>query len=70
MVITNVVLTFSNNQDVKTAGTSSKFGIPLQDMDLVKDIAEKNNIKIVGLHAHIGSILLITEIRKWNLLVG
>lgn len=40
---------------VKTGGARSKFGIPVRDAEKVKNIAFKYNLKIVGLHEHIGS---------------
>jgi diaminopimelate decarboxylase/aspartate kinase len=40
---------------VKTGGEASKFGIPVEKMDRVRQLADENNIEIVGLHAHLGS---------------
>ena len=43
---------------VCTGGTESKFGIPLNDLPIVADIATENNMHIIGLHAHSGSGIL------------
>jgi len=48
---------------VKTAGDNSKFGIPLANIRRIFDLANKNNVDIVGLHAHSGSG--ITRIENW-----
>ncbi len=38
-----------------TGGPDSKFGISFRGVDRVKEIAEKYNLNIVGVHQHIGS---------------
>ena len=43
---------------VITGGEASKFGIPIAQLDEVREISEKNNIKIMGLHVHSGSGIL------------
>lgn len=40
---------------VITAGKSTKFGIPVQEKDRIMDTAAKSNLRLVGLHQHIGS---------------
>lgn len=40
-----------------TGGPKSKFGIYSTEINKVIEIAEENEIKIVGLHQHIGSNL-------------
>ncbi len=40
---------------VVTGGKKAKFGIPLDQMDAVRTIAAHDQLKIVGLHQHIGS---------------
>ncbi|MFA5839304.1 MAG: diaminopimelate decarboxylase [Candidatus Margulisiibacteriota bacterium] len=41
---------------IKTGTTDSKFGVPQNEIDaVVKEAKSRSNIKIVGLHAHIGS---------------
>ncbi|MAG60207.1 diaminopimelate decarboxylase [archaeon] len=40
---------------IRTGGEASKFGIFLEKVDLVLEIAEKYKLKIVGIHEHTGS---------------
>jgi diaminopimelate decarboxylase/aspartate kinase len=40
---------------VKTAGTASKFGIPLPEVEAVLGRCTSLHINVVGLHAHVGS---------------
>lgn len=40
---------------VVTAGKSTKFGIPVQEVAEILETASRNNLHIVGLHQHIGS---------------
>ncbi len=40
---------------VVTAGKSTKFGIPVQEKEQILETATRNNLKITGLHQHIGS---------------
>lgn len=44
-----------HHRHVRTAGTSSKFGIPVADLPHIQEIAERWDITIRGLHAHAGS---------------
>jgi len=44
-----------HHDHVITAGSHSKFGIPLSDINQVLRICEKYRIKIIGLHTHHGS---------------
>lgn len=44
-----------HHDKVRTAGPKAKFGIALWDIDEAKQIAEAHGIRIVGLHAHVGS---------------
>jgi len=46
---------------VQTAGKSSKFGISSNDMKHVSELAEKIGVKVVGLHAHLGSGILTPD---------
>ena len=46
---------------IMTGGDLTKFGILLQDVDLVKEIVAKYNLKVVGLHEHTGSGLQHTS---------
>jgi len=47
-----------HHEYVRTAGVHSKFGIPLFELDEVRQLAEKHSLTIVGLHAHTGSGIL------------
>lgn len=49
-----------HHSHVVTAGSGSKFGIPLEDLDTVIRTAEQHKLRIVGLHQHIGSGILDT----------
>jgi diaminopimelate decarboxylase/aspartate kinase len=40
---------------VNTAGAASKFGIHRGEIDALRELAAKADVKIVGLHAHVGS---------------
>lgn len=44
-----------HHEHVRTAGSHSKFGIPLFEMDELIRLAGENDTRIVGLHAHTGS---------------
>lgn len=44
-----------HHKKVRTAGSSSKFGIPVEDIPRVKELAERLNVKVIGLHSHSGS---------------
>ena len=50
-----------HHEHVKTAGTHSKFGIPLFEMDELERLANAADARIVGLHAHIGSGILTPD---------
>ncbi len=43
---------------VCTAGSDSKFGIPLAKVDFLKALSQQHNFKIIGLHSHSGSGIL------------
>ena len=49
---------------VRTAGSHSKFGIPLSELDRVRRLADAHDIRIVGLHAHTGSGILHAD--NWH----
>lgn len=44
-----------HHEKVRTAGAHAKFGQSLTDAQQVIDIATKLDVKVVGLHAHVGS---------------
>jgi len=54
-----------HHQHVKTAGELSKFGIPLTDIEKVAALVKQSNIKVIGLHSHVGSGLL-KETDNWQ----
>jgi len=43
---------------VRTAGSHSKFGIPLEEIDRARRLTEAHDIRVIGLHAHTGSGIL------------
>lgn len=47
-----------HHEHVRTAGVHSKFGIPLFELDEVRELARRHGVRIVGLHAHTGSGIL------------
>eukprot|EP01121_Diplochlamys_sp_Union-15-3_P019906 TRINITY_DN7606_c0_g1_i1.p1 TRINITY_DN7606_c0_g1~~TRINITY_DN7606_c0_g1_i1.p1 ORF type:complete len:824 (-),score=139.32 TRINITY_DN7606_c0_g1_i1:99-2504(-) len=47
-----------HHKHVLTAGTNSKFGIPLTSVDKTEKLVKAANAKVVGLHAHAGSGIL------------
>jgi bifunctional diaminopimelate decarboxylase / aspartate kinase len=49
---------------VRTAGSHSKFGIPLAELDRIRRLADAHDIRIVGLHAHTGSGILHAD--NWH----
>lgn len=40
---------------VRTAGTQSKFGVPLDELAELAALAAANDTRVIGLHAHVGS---------------
>lgn len=50
-----------HHEHVRTAGVHSKFGIPLFELDEVRQLAKKHDLTIVGLHAHTGSGILQSD---------
>jgi bifunctional diaminopimelate decarboxylase / aspartate kinase len=53
-----------HHQHVRTAGTYSKFGVPLAELAELQQLAVRNAVQVVGLHAHTGSG--ITDIGNWT----
>ena len=47
-----------HHEHVRTAGVHSKFGIPLFELDEVRELLTGSGAKVVGLHAHTGSGIL------------
>ncbi|NVK86590.1 MAG: bifunctional aspartate kinase/diaminopimelate decarboxylase [Gammaproteobacteria bacterium] len=50
-----------HHQHVKTAGAEAKFGIPVADAMAAKALFDSHNIRIVGLHCHVGSGILSAD---------
>lgn len=50
------------HKKIQTGGDLTKFGILLKDVGNVKEIVQKYNLKVIGLHEHTGSG--ISEIKK------
>jgi len=50
-----------HHQHVKTAGSHSKFGIPLFELEEVRQLLADCGATVVGLHAHVGSGILTPE---------
>lgn len=44
-----------HHEYVKTAGPRSKFGVAPEELEELHDLAGDNDVRIVGLHAHLGS---------------
>ena len=44
-----------HHEFVQTAGSESKFGIPMYQFDKLKVLLDKQKVNVVGLHAHSGS---------------
>jgi diaminopimelate decarboxylase len=51
-----------HHEHVITAGEKSKFGIPVERTEDILSTAERYGLRIVGLHQHIGSGILETDI--------
>jgi diaminopimelate decarboxylase/aspartate kinase len=49
---------------VRTAGTASKFGVPLSEVAELEQFAQALDLKVVGLHAHTGSGIF--DITNWT----
>lgn len=50
-----------HHANVRTAGATSKFGIPMDELAELIPVINSYNIKVVGLHAHAGSGILSNE---------
>jgi bifunctional diaminopimelate decarboxylase / aspartate kinase len=53
-----------HHQHVRTAGASSKFGVPVSDLDEFARYAHAAGARIVGLHAHAGSGIF--NVSNWH----
>jgi diaminopimelate decarboxylase/aspartate kinase len=52
-----------HHQHVRTAGIYAKFGVPLNELAQLQQLARAAGARIVGLHAHIGSGIF--DIQSW-----
>jgi len=50
-----------HHKHVRTAGTQSKFGVAPGELDRLERLAEQAGVKIIGLHAHVGSGIVTPE---------
>ncbi|MBL0741944.1 diaminopimelate decarboxylase [Chryseolinea lacunae] len=50
------------NLKISTGHSNSKFGISVQQIDLIKDIVKTHDVKIRGLHVHTGSEITETDV--------
>jgi diaminopimelate decarboxylase/aspartate kinase len=53
-----------HHRHVRTAGTQSKFGVPLSELDALCELARRHRTRITGLHAHSGSGIL--DVSNWE----
>ncbi len=44
-----------HHEKVRTGGKESKFGVSINDLATFRELARRHDIRIVGLHAHLGS---------------
>ena len=49
---------FGHHDKVRTGGATSKFGLPLEQLDSFLGLAREHDVRIIGLHAHLGSGIL------------
>ena len=49
------------HEHVITAGPKSKFGVNYDQIDKIKNILQKYQLKLIGIHSHIGSGILESE---------
>jgi bifunctional diaminopimelate decarboxylase / aspartate kinase len=57
-----------HHDKVRTGGTTSKFGLPLDQFDAFLVLAREHGVRIAGLHAHLGSGIL--EAAHWAQVCG
>jgi diaminopimelate decarboxylase/aspartate kinase len=56
--------TRGHHDKVKTGGAASKFGLSLNELDEFRRLAAQHDVRIVGLHAHLGSGIL--DAKHWK----
>ena len=47
-----------HHEKVRTGGSGSKFGLPLDQLDRFLELAQRHDVRVFGLHAHLGSGIL------------
>lgn len=50
-----------HHEHVITAGERSKFGIPVEQVASIHEVAQRHGLRIIGLHQHIGSGIMSAE---------
>ena len=57
-----------HHDKVRTGGAGSKFGLPLEHLDAFMELARRHDVRITGLHAHLGSGIL--DASHWPTVCG
>ena len=57
-----------HHDKVRTGGAGSKFGLPLEHLDGFMELARRHDVRIAGLHAHLGSGIL--DASHWPTVCG
>jgi len=57
-----------HHDKVRTGGADSKFGLPLEHLDAFMELARRHDVRITGLHAHLGSGIL--DASHWPTVCG
>jgi diaminopimelate decarboxylase/aspartate kinase len=57
-----------HHDKVRTGGAGSKFGLPLEQLDAFVELARRHEVRITGLHAHLGSGIL--DASHWPAVCG
>ncbi|MBU6417151.1 MAG: diaminopimelate decarboxylase, partial [Xanthomonadaceae bacterium] len=55
---------FGHHDKVRTGGVTSKFGLPLDQLGAFLELARAQDVRIIGLHAHLGSGIL--DVAHWS----
>jgi diaminopimelate decarboxylase/aspartate kinase len=57
-----------HHDKVRTGGATSKFGLPLDQLEALLALAREHGVRVTGLHAHLGSGIL--DASHWPLVYG
>ena len=57
-----------HHDKVRTGGSDSKFGLPLEHLDAFMELARRHDVRITGLHAHLGSGIM--DASHWPTVCG